>query len=443
MNSIFLEFNLPNAATWFYFSLFLTVGLFFNFRRPFSLRNFDVLALFLLAPGFLILQEAHQILALANGWPKGDEHRESLTLAGERKLLYAYLILISATAYWFFRCLLDLGLVRKPYLPINLNDAGLAWLTGALFVSLMVVAIRKMPDVPPVGGKEPIAIVKVTESASAIVSSRNADLSKADTRFWVERGTALIGHLVIVLGLVMIGRFHFQEWDAGLGAACLYLLIPSTAYTVQQVHHVWPAIFLVGAVLAYRRPILAGMMIGIAAGSAFFPALLFPLWFGFYRGRGLGRFTFAFLFALICSLATTGIIIWWSGEFVSDHLRVALSLSDWQAWKRPRTESLWTGTHYAYRLPVFIAYIAFVIVTAFWPTPRHLGQVIAQSAAVVLGVQFWYADQGGVYATWYMPLILLMIFRPKLTDVRPPEIVPETDWVRGMIGKFRRKPVIS
>ena len=56
--SIFLDFHLPNAATWFYFSLFLAVALFFQFTRAYSIRNLDLLTLFLLVPGFLLIQEA-------------------------------------------------------------------------------------------------------------------------------------------------------------------------------------------------------------------------------------------------------------------------------------------------------------------------------------------------------------------------------------------------
>src|SRR5438132_14245155 len=56
--SIFYDFNLPNATTWFYFSLLLAVALFFKFSRLLSVRNWDVLALFLLVPGLLLLQEA-------------------------------------------------------------------------------------------------------------------------------------------------------------------------------------------------------------------------------------------------------------------------------------------------------------------------------------------------------------------------------------------------
>ena len=52
---VFLDFNLPNATTWFYLSLMLAVALFFKFNRFFSLRNWDVITLYLLVPGFLFL----------------------------------------------------------------------------------------------------------------------------------------------------------------------------------------------------------------------------------------------------------------------------------------------------------------------------------------------------------------------------------------------------
>ena len=70
--SVFLDFRLPNAATWFYFSLLLTVALFFQFARPLSIRNLDLLMLFLLVPGFLILQETAGLYAAANRTSGGE-----------------------------------------------------------------------------------------------------------------------------------------------------------------------------------------------------------------------------------------------------------------------------------------------------------------------------------------------------------------------------------
>jgi hypothetical protein len=111
-----------------------------------------------------------------------------------------------------------------------------------------------------------------------------------------------------------------------------------------------------------------------------------------------------------------------------------MALSDWQPWKKPTTEGFWlwmdgTGVHWAYRIPIFIAYLAFVFTTAFWPMPKNLAHVLALSAAVLIGIQFWYADQGGVYVLWYLPMLVLLMFRPNLADRRPLVINRETDWL--------------
>src|SRR5207249_8036351 len=167
--------------------------------------------------------------------------------------------------------------------------------------------------------------------------------------------------------------------------------------------------------------------------SVYFPALVFPVWFSFYRRRGAGRFTAAFLLSAGLSLALTGTLLWLEGDLTSS-LNSALRLSDWQPWRKPETEGFWvwidgTTIHWAYRLPVFIAYLAFLITTAFWPSPKNLAHVIALTAALLIGVQLWYADQGGVYVLWYLPLLILLVFRPNLADRLPPPIAPESDWL--------------
>jgi hypothetical protein len=443
--SIFLEFNLPNATTWFFFSLMLVIGLFLRFNRVLSLRNWDLLALFLLVPGFLLLQEAHALLYAARHDANFDKAtKDSLKERGQLLLFWGYVWLIAGSGYWFARCLFDLPLVRRPVLAPNLNLSGLAWLAGALFICTTVVAVRRMPDVPVEQiGKGSIVLMRAQEGATAVVNYQTGSpqLESADVKFWVERSIAMGLHLAVIVGLILIGAVHFQDATAGMAMACLYILLPYTAYHIQQVHHVWPAVFLVWAVFAYRKPIACGILLGLPAGIMFFPLLLFPLWFGFYRGRGAVRFSAAFLLAAALSLSITALVLWSRGEF-SQHLSFALSHADWQAWKHPNTESIWSGAHWAYRIPVFIVYMAFVVLTIFWPTPRNLAQVIAQTAAVVIGVQFWYADQGGVYVLWYLPLLLLMVFRPNLSERRPPLINPETDsvrrWAKAARDRLRR-----
>src|SRR5436190_3608390 len=67
--TVFLEFNLPNATTWFYFSFLLAVALFFKFGRVLSIRNWDVVTLFLLVPGLLLVQAARPFTTVSEAHP--------------------------------------------------------------------------------------------------------------------------------------------------------------------------------------------------------------------------------------------------------------------------------------------------------------------------------------------------------------------------------------
>ena len=47
---------------------------------------------------------------------------------------------------------------------------------------------------------------------------------------------------------------------------------------------------------------------------------------------------------------------------------------------------------------------------------KNLATLISGSAAIMLGAQFWHAYNGGIFIAWYLPLLLLTIFRPNLED---------------------------
>lgn len=440
--SIFLDFNLPNAATWFYFSLILTVALFFQFTRLLSVRNLDLLTLFLLAPGFLLLQEAHALLAAAPNVPEPE--RALLQEQGNRELVIAYAWLLAGTVYWFGRAIVDLALVRRPPISPNLNPLGLGWLGLAMFFCLTAVAVRRNADqAEPQVGTRPVAITQVQKGVTTAVTQAQSGgpASPDDIRFWVERCLAMVCHLAVVLALLMIGWRHFGDATAGIAAGTLYLLLPYTAFQIGQLHHVWPTAFVLWGVFCYRRPVLSGWLLGLAAGSAVVPLLLFPLWFGFYSRRGAGRFGASFLAAAAVSVGITTLILWLDGRFGSS-LTAALDFADWQPWKRSSAESLWTGVHGAYRLPVFVLFVGFVATVTVWPSPKNLAHLIALSAAVLMGVQFWHADRGGVYVLWYLPLVLLMVFRPNLSTHEPPVPAPGGGFVvrLAMAGWRRLRP---
>lgn len=470
--SIFLDFNLPNATTWFYFSFLLAVSLFFKFGRVLSMRNWDVITIFLLVPGLMVIQAArpnpvvasprHAVLQVARTigqgaggvMPTGPAAVASVAeLATTRDpalmpmhwLWLGYLWLMIGSAYLFCRCLYDLALVQRPALAPNLSFGGLAFLAVAMMSCLIAVAFRPTE-------RELFAPPKIEGVQGPVkpVGPETATLALArewiEPGWWLNRGSAVTCHLAVVIGLVLIGRRHFHDPTAGMAAATFYLLLPYTGMYVGQVHHILPMAMVVWALVVYPWPLLSGFLLGLATGTAYFPVLLLPIWTGFYWRRGVGRFLFAFLVAVSATMATIGFVLWMNGSLDASLRAVRLDAA-WQPWKVPHTESFWTGIHAAYRIPVFVAFVVFVLGTAVWPWPKNLAQLLALSTAAIIGIQFWYADQGGVYVLWYLPLLVLLVFRPNLADRRPPEINPETDWaarfrraVFGMVTRGRRVP---
>jgi len=74
------------------------------------------------------------------------------------------------------------------------------------------------------------------------------------------------------------------------------------------------------------------------------------------------------------------------GRALVESLHWALRLPDWQPWKAAGPNTIWHGVHGAYRLPVFILYLAFVIRHHFGRPPKHLAHLIALSAAALIGI---------------------------------------------------------
>lgn len=402
---MFLQFDRPGSTAWLYTSAALAVALFFQFTRPLLLRNWDVLGLFLFAPGFLLIEDSRLTHSTA----------ERLT---------GYGLLLAASAVWLGRCLLDAWVVRRPRVAPNLTPPGLFWLAGALLVGLSVATLSRPAGAEhePVG-RRPAALDGVEQTAAAVVTQAHPPAAEeaAAARLWVARGLAVVCQAAVTGLLVLVCLRHFQDATTAATAAALYLLVPATAYQFDQSHHVWPTALLLGAVLAYRRPAAAGLLLGLATGTAFFPLVLFPVWVQFYHGRGSGRFAVWFAVAAAAGLLVTVLALALAGEYTSGVWQ-ALNLAEWQPWKVPTAESVWTGGRWVYRLPLFVAYAGFVVGTFVWPRGRNLGQLLALSAALLLGIQFWYADRGGVYVLWYAPLLILMVLRPTATEMVPPPV---------------------
>lgn len=412
-SSVFLDFQLPNAPTWFYFSLFLAFAIFFRFQRPLALRNADLLGLFLFAPGLLLLQQA-----------KADP------AADAGSITVAYIWLMVASGCWLVRALIDLRLERRPLLHVNLTAAGLTCLSVGLAVGLTAVALKRSAAEQNAVGRQPPPLEHVQAQAVAVVAQTASHAAPpSELHYLCVRLLSLLCHAAVLAGLFVIGWRHYQDRATGIAMATLYLLLPYTAYHIDQLHHVWPSAFLIWACACYRRPLWSGMLLGIATGTSIFPLFLLPAWWSFYAGRGAVRFLIVYAGAVLLSVGITASVYWFDGLLLS-HLASALYLWEWQPWRVPTTEGIWTAVHWAYRLPVFVVFMTLVLTTFFWPSPKNLAHLLACNAAIIIGLQFWHADCGGVYVLWYLPLLILMVCRPNLMLAEPPTAVGSliTSW---------------
>jgi hypothetical protein len=177
---------------------------------------------------------------------------------------------------------------------------------------------------------------------------------------------------------------------------------------------------LVWAILFYRWPLLSGGMIGLALGTIYYPLFLLPLWISFYWQRGLARF-------LISVVAMVGVIILVDGLTAENSQIFIAHLQQMFGLSIPQTTDL-SGAwdHFwrpIYRFPILAAHICLSLSMALWPAQKNLGTLIAYSAALMLGTQFWHAHSGGLALAWYLPLLLLTTFRPNLEDRTAPAVV--------------------
>jgi hypothetical protein len=393
---------------WIFLTLLGCVTLFFKFSRIWSVRNLDLLLLFVLAPGMMLLVGKSE----QNSW-------------------VAYLLLFIGSGLWLVRCGADLGLARRPLLEPNLNASGLLCLSlgilGLLLaetVSLPVEEGAARNPAEPSGREDRSAPGPGDNNATAKQLIEIAPLPSALKRqpalVILSRVLASFAQLGLGLGLLGIGWRHFDRPLTGMAMVACYLLLPYTRMALVDSGQLIPSALIVAAVFWHLRPALAGALIGLAAG--WMPACLglIALWCGFFRGRGAIKFvTVAVAVVVCCALfgrfgpALVG--NWARGLGARSIAEVGL-LPHFQ----PKSEGgFWVSIDSSYRLPVLIAYLALVILFSIWPADKNLAELISLSALLLVASQFWYLEKGGTLVMLYLPLAIAMMFRPTLTIRRP------------------------
>src|SRR4051794_33184541 len=236
---------------------------------------------------------------------------------GSHQPWIAFPWLFFGSALWLARCLIDLGLARRPSLEPNLNAAGLACLSIGM-LGLLVVETVSLPVDEGVarnpadpGGVRPEPAAAGTLEADAAeavnqvlsIAPLPSNLRTNPLQVILSRVLSSLAHLGLVAALIIVGWRHFDRPIAGLAVATCYLLLPYTRIAIVDSGQLVPAALIVTAIAAYSRPGITGALIGLAAG--WMPACLglVALWAGFYRGREMRRFA-AVALAVVVTCAT-------------------------------------------------------------------------------------------------------------------------------------------
>lgn len=404
MQEILFDYRL-NPTTWAYISALMMFGTYFKFRRFWSVRNLDLVTLIAFSPALLLIYY-------------GLKQNPDLLRAG-------YVWLFAVSGVFLVRLLLDPVMVRRPLLEPNLSASGLTFTGVALLIFLMANVITRPPERlermlaqetapdqldPGFGPFQSFA--SDSNRTFAAEPSRPETHRQATIRMVATCTVTIVAHLAVVLGMVWIGFRHFGNIQTGAAAATLYLLTFYTSQLTSQMEHVVPAALLVWAIAAYRRPMLAGILLGLAAGVIFYPLFLLPLWCAFYWRRGVIRFVIGVLLALAVLVASLTLVSPDLAAFVAE-------VKQMFGWRNPfqvDASGFWTYFEPAFRITVLAAFVVMCAGLAIWPAQKNLGTLLSCSAAVMLGTQFWLANQGGLCMGWYLPLLILTIFRPNIED---------------------------
>lgn len=427
MSDILFHYYRVNPTTWFYLSSLLSIALFFKFNRLWSVRNLDLIGLVLLAPG---------LLAVEYGGYKASTAAQQL----------GFIWIFAVSGAFIIRMLVDSLMVRRPLLETNLTIGGMVFLGISLLVFLLanVIATRPQRDdlagaasatrleagdaeinadqLTRLGPGYPLLFLLPQISTQRIFSptadgADNADARDSNRRVVHEntaRVMAILSQVAIVAGMIVIGWLHFENAKLGIAAAVLYLLLPYTAIMTGRVDHVLPGALIVWAVAAYRRPLVSGGLIGLAIGTIYYPVFLLPLWCSFYWERGFRRFVLGIAAAIL--LLVIG--LWLTSPDADVFTGQLRQMFGWIFPNEVLLEGFWAlpSNDAVFRLPVLAAFIAMIATLAIWPVPKNLGTLLSCSAAVLLGSQFWKAHNGGLFMAWYLPVLLLVVFRPNLEN---------------------------
>ena len=238
--------------------------------------------------------------------------------------------------------------------------------------------------------------------------------------------TAIAFDLLIVLGLILIGR---RFGGARLGAALAFgwVAFPFTAYVLNANTNdaIMPAFLVWGFWLA-SSPVARGSAVALAGWTKFAALLLAPLWLTYpdgLRRRTAARFVAAFA---VASLAVFSIFLLEPSVVEAGRTFVDRTLGFQLDRDSPFSPWDW-GQYHARGIPdlslvqrgLELAVLALAGVVAVIPERKGPLELAALTAAVLLGFELVLTHWSYLYIPWFLPFVLLALFLPPRSAAEP------------------------
>lgn len=220
-------------------------------------------------------------------------------------------------------------------------------------------------------------------------------------------GAATMFDILCIAGLLVLG-WRLSGLRLGMGLALAWAAFPFTAFALEtNSNDSLVAATLIWGLVVARHPIGRGIMLGLALGTKFAPAILLPLWSRRPFPRPApGRNLLPFLGGLAIAAVLTGWVLLLDG---TDGVRAFWSRTVGYQLDRDSPFSIW-GQHPGLR-PVQIGLMVVVAVAALavlrWPRRLDMLTMTALSGALMIGIELTVTHWFYLYIPWFLPFALV------------------------------------
>jgi len=456
----FLARLLPDQAAALWIALIVALGVAFDFSRPRSPRNVDLLLMLLLGMTFFDIMRLFRVPLDPVYWRLLDSVFTAIVALNAALLV---------RAVWHARRA-DIEPAWRP----NFRGRALAALALVLLAANVLVAFDREPDDSGYfinlgaqrlreRGRLPYGDPLLTGTPGAAygpvfyavhvpfqfiiqphspnpISSAHPPLGENSSYVLppplATKLCTIAWHLAGVLALFVIGRRLTRDEDVGWALVALYcggafvmgvggerefiggMTFPS---------HIMPAAATLIAFACLERPVLSGVMLAVSTGMGFYPAFMFPAWVGYlWRNRpSCVRFVagFAIAGALIgagtLSLSMPANDRGRIGTFLNDTLGhhtdpAGYGRSPYGFWGQRGGVRGWMTAPLVGKsgltTPAYLLFFGLVGATFFVArnaSPRQLALLIG---AIALGASLLKIQPTGTYVAWAYPFLLIGVF---------------------------------